>query len=355
MRVGVLFIFQNWHEGLSDEEMYRGELRLAEMVEDHGYDSVWCVEHHFDNYSMVPDGPQLLSYLAGRTSTITLGTAAVILPWNDPLRVAEKLILLDHLSGGRLAVGMGRGLAKMEYAGFRLDMGEARERYDEAAAMIIQALDTGWIEGDGPHYPQPRTELRPRPSRSFANRIWSVAMSPDSVDVAADLGVGMMSVLQHPLDKHQQAFDTYRTRFADRHGQPPSVRPMLSSYLYCGSNRQEVEATAEQYLARSFVAAATHYEFLGDHFGETKGYSTYAEGAKAIREAGMEAAAQGYVGLMPWGTPDQVIERIAEQNRVLGGIDVNMTFSFGGLPFDKVEDSFTLFAKEVLPALKELG
>jgi alkanesulfonate monooxygenase SsuD/methylene tetrahydromethanopterin reductase-like flavin-dependent oxidoreductase (luciferase family) len=68
----------------------------------------------------------------------------------------------------------------------------------------------------------------------------------------------------------------------------------------------------------------------------------------------MDAAAHGYVALMPWGTPDQVIERIAEQNRVLGGIDVNITFSFGGLPFDKVEDSFKLFAKEVLPALKEL-
>ena len=104
MNVGVLLIFQNWHEGLSDEEMFRGELRLAEMVEDLGFDSVWTVEHHFDDYSMCPTAPQILSYLAGRTSTITLGTAAVILPWNDPLRVAEKLIVLDHLSDGRVAV-----------------------------------------------------------------------------------------------------------------------------------------------------------------------------------------------------------------------------------------------------------
>ena len=74
-----------------------------------------------------------LSYLAGRTSSITLGTGAVILPWNDPLRVAEKITMLDHLAEGRLVFGMGRGLARMEYAGFRQDMNEARERSDEGA------------------------------------------------------------------------------------------------------------------------------------------------------------------------------------------------------------------------------
>jgi alkanesulfonate monooxygenase SsuD/methylene tetrahydromethanopterin reductase-like flavin-dependent oxidoreductase (luciferase family) len=354
MNVGTLLIFQNWHENLTDAEMYAGELRLAEMLEDHGFDSVWCVEHHFDDYSMVPDGPQLLAYLAGHTSTIRLGTGAIILPWNDPLRVAEKLIMLDHLSGGRVNVGFGRGLARMEYAGFRMDMGEARERYDEAAAMILKALATGYIEGDGPFYPQPRTELRPKPDRSFADRVWSVAMSPDSVGVAADLGVGMMSVLQHPLDYHQAAFATYRSRFESLHGAAPTVRPILSSYLYCSADPDDADEIAQRYLGRSFVSAATHYEFMSDHFGETKGYASYAEASTAIKAAGMDAAAQGYIDLMPWGTPDRVIERLAEQNRVLGGIDVNVTFSFGGLPFDKVEDSMKLFAKEVLPALKEL-
>ena len=133
MKVGVLLVFQNWHEDLTDEEMFRSEIRLGEMAETLGYDSVWSVEHHFDDYSMCPDATQALSYLAGRTSSITLGTGAVILPWNDPLRVAEKITLLDHLAHGRLEFGMGRGLAKMEYTGFRQDMNEARERFDEAA------------------------------------------------------------------------------------------------------------------------------------------------------------------------------------------------------------------------------
>ena len=133
MKVGVLLVFQNWHENLTDEEMFRSEIRLGEMAETLGYDSVWSVEHHFDDYSMCPDNTQPLSYLAGRTSSIKLGTGAVILPWNDPLRVAEKITLLDHLAEGRVVFGMGRGLAKMEYAGFGLDMNESRERFDEAA------------------------------------------------------------------------------------------------------------------------------------------------------------------------------------------------------------------------------
>ena len=197
MKVGVLLVFQNWHPDLTDEEMFRSEIRLGEMAETLGYDSVWSVEHHFDDYSMCPDATQALSYLAGRTSSITLGTGAVILPWNDPLRVAEKITMLDHLAEGRLVFGMGRGLAKMEYTGFRQDMNEARERFDEAALMITSALETGVMENDGPFYPQPRVELRPRPSRSFKERTYSVAMSPDSVDAAAELGVRMMTFLQY--------------------------------------------------------------------------------------------------------------------------------------------------------------
>src|SRR5215211_605663 len=210
MKVGVLLVFQNWHENMSYEEMFLNEIRLGEMAEALGYDSVWSVEHHFDDYSMCPDATQSLSYLAGRTSTIKLGTGAVIRPWNDPLRVAEKVVLLDHMSGGRVIFGMGRGLAKMEYRGFRQDMNEARERFDESARMILDALETGVIEGEGPFYPQPRIDLRPKPSRSFHDRTYSVAMSPDSVDAAAALGTGMMTFLQMPVEQHMAAIETYR-------------------------------------------------------------------------------------------------------------------------------------------------
>jgi len=109
MRTGYMLLFQNAHQGMSDGEMVRHEMRIAELAEPLGFDTIWSAEHHFDSYSMLPDNLQVLTYLAGRTSRIHLGTAAVILPWNNPLRVAEHAATLDHLLGGRLNVAFVRG------------------------------------------------------------------------------------------------------------------------------------------------------------------------------------------------------------------------------------------------------
>ena len=124
-----------------------------------------------------------MTYLAGACPNIDLGTAAVILPWHDPVRVAEQAVVLDLLCKGRLRLGLGRGLARREFAAFRGTMDESRARFDEAAPMIVDALRTGFMEGNGKHYQQPRIELRPRPKYSFDNRIYAVASSEDSVEV----------------------------------------------------------------------------------------------------------------------------------------------------------------------------
>jgi alkanesulfonate monooxygenase SsuD/methylene tetrahydromethanopterin reductase-like flavin-dependent oxidoreductase (luciferase family) len=188
MKTGYMLAMQNSHEGMSDAEMIRNELRIAEQAEEFGFNVIWCAEHHFDHYSIAPDNFQLLTWLAARTKKIQLGTAAVILPWNDPLRLAEKASVLDAVSEGRFVLGLGRGLARMEYQAFGIAMHEARDRFDESARMIVNALETGFIEGTGPYYPQRRTEIRPRPLYSFKDKLYSVAMSPDSITAAAQLG-----------------------------------------------------------------------------------------------------------------------------------------------------------------------
>ena len=143
-------LFQNAHEGLSDADMVKKEMEIAVLSEECGFDTVWAAEHHFDWYSMIPDNLQALTYVAAKTSRIQLGTGAVILPWNEPIRVAEKLSMLDALCDGRLIYGIGRGLARKEYEAFGIDMEEARARFEEAAPMVVEALETGFIEGDGP-------------------------------------------------------------------------------------------------------------------------------------------------------------------------------------------------------------
>ena len=177
MHVGYGVAFQNPNNALSDAEVYLNEVRLAELAEPLGFDSVWSVEHHFDDYTMCPDVLQFLSYMAGKTSRVKLGSMVVVLPWHDPIRVAEQVSALDHLSNGRFIFGIGRGLARHEYEGFRLDQNEGRSRFVEYAELIIKALETGYMEG-GLVTNQPRREIRPFPSRSFKGRTYAAAVSP---------------------------------------------------------------------------------------------------------------------------------------------------------------------------------
>ena len=109
MHVGMASIFQNPDKHTTDIEVYNNDVRLAELAEPLGFESVWTVEHHFTDYTMCPDPLQFLTYMAGRTQKVKLGTMVVVLPWHDPMRVAEQVAMLDHLSDGRLILGLGRG------------------------------------------------------------------------------------------------------------------------------------------------------------------------------------------------------------------------------------------------------
>jgi len=353
LHIGVNLGFGNLHENLSDEQMLHNELRLAELTDRLGYDSLWSVEHHFDDYSMCPDNVVLLANVAARTERVLLGTAAVILPWNDPLRVAEKMIMLDILSGGRAIFGMGRGLSRMEYAPFRIPMEESRARFDESAAMIVEALESGWIEGAGPYYPQPRTRLRPSPRASFRGRRYCVAGSPDSITSAVNLEASLMSFVTRPVKDLMPVFDSYREQYRARHdveGPPIS----LNVNMYCHEDAGVAEERARRHIARFFLSTVKHYEMSGDHFERIEGYQRYAELAQYLREAGLEKAAAAYTASALWGTPAQIIEQIASIRDILGSFELIVVPSYGGMPHDQAERSLELFAREVMPAAREL-
>jgi hypothetical protein len=91
MHVGMATVFQNPKQMRADREVYRSELRLADLAEPLGFESIWGVEHHFTDYTMCPDVLQFLTYMAGRTTRARLGSMVVVLPWHDPLRVAEEV------------------------------------------------------------------------------------------------------------------------------------------------------------------------------------------------------------------------------------------------------------------------
>jgi alkanesulfonate monooxygenase SsuD/methylene tetrahydromethanopterin reductase-like flavin-dependent oxidoreductase (luciferase family) len=355
MQVGTLLIFQNFEHQISDNEIYWNNIELGELTDALGYDSVWCIEHHFDaDYSMCPDNLQLLSYLAARTTNVQLGTAAVIVPWNDPLRVAEKAAMMDILSKGRFILGLGRGLARMEYEGMRQDMNESRERFDEAAEMILQTLESGIAEHSGKYYQQPRVEIHPLPLSTFKGRTYGVAMSPDSAEAAARLKLGMMAFVQGDVEKvHLPTITLYRDAYRNlHHEEPPPV--VFADFCYCHSDSGVAAEVAAEYTANYFRTVVTHYEFAGEHFSATKGYESHGQNAKLIREAGLEATCQGFVDAQISGTPDEMIEKIMARREVVGDFDTLLTPYHGGIPIELATEGLRLVSKEVLPVIRKL-
>ncbi len=352
MDVGLLLVFQNYQGRKRDEEIVRNEMRVAELAEELGFDKLWSVEHHFTDYAACPDNTQFLSWLAGRTSRIRLATGAVIVPWNDPLRIAEKMALLDHLSGGRAVLGLGRGLARVEYAGFGIDMGESRERFDEASRMIIDALDKGFIEGAGPFYPQARTEIRPRPLAGFRDRFYAVGMSPDSVEQAARLGARLMIFSQEPWESFAAgALTRYRETYGAHHDGPP-LPPLTGDLMFCHEDAARAEEIAMEHMPNYFLTIIRHYEIMSDHFKEAKGYAHYATASDLFRQVGLEPAAKSYCSVQTWGTPEQILEKLRWRRELLGEFELNLIVNYGGLPVDEVERSLRLFASEVLPEVQ---
>src|SRR5277367_1490536 len=136
MEVVVGFTFQGGIEELSDYHVYRRELALALLAEPLGFDSVWSTEHHFSSYQMIPSPVQFLTYVAGATKRVKLGTMVIVVPLHDPYRVAAEVAMLDNLSDGRVILGLGRGLAKSEFDRFRVPREESRVRFDEHSAAI---------------------------------------------------------------------------------------------------------------------------------------------------------------------------------------------------------------------------
>jgi alkanesulfonate monooxygenase SsuD/methylene tetrahydromethanopterin reductase-like flavin-dependent oxidoreductase (luciferase family) len=230
-------------------------------------------------------------------------------------------------------------------------MDESRDRFDEAAPMIAEALRTGFIEGDGTYYKQPRTEIRPRPQHSFDGRIYAVASSEDSVLSAAKLGAHIIMFADRPWEMRLPGIERGRALHREFHGaEPPAL--MLSEFVVCGTDLEQCEEEARQYQGKFVESNFYHYEFLGDHFKSVKGYDAYQQKAEIARSAGLEGAVEGFMKAASWGTPDKILRGLEERRELLGDFQLNVAFRFGGTPLPVAERGLKLFAEEVLPVLK---
>jgi alkanesulfonate monooxygenase SsuD/methylene tetrahydromethanopterin reductase-like flavin-dependent oxidoreductase (luciferase family) len=347
-------IFQNPLDERPDHEVYRDELRLTDLAEPLGFDSVWGVEHHFTDYTMCPDVLQFLTWVAGRTTHVGVGSMVVVLPWHDPLRVAEQVSVLDHMSGGRLILGLGRGLGRVEFTGFRVPMEESRGRFVESAEMILRGLEDGYCAYDGEFVKQPRTPLRPAPFKSFRGRSYAAAVSPESVQIMARLGVGILIIPQKPWDVVATELADYRVAYRQMNGgdAPPTV---CAGWTFCDEDPARAREMAVRWIGGYWNTVLRHYELAGDHLKGTKGYEYYGRMSEIAREkGGPDALTEFFLNLQIWGTPEQCIEKILDVQRRVGCDTFVGVFSYAGMPHDEAERNVRLFARAVMPALREL-
>jgi len=341
--------------GRSDASVVSEHLALGDLAEPLGFDSIFALEHHFTGYAMSPAPTQLLSYYAGRTRRINLGTAVIVLPWHDPVRVAEQIALLDIMCGGRCLFGFGRGAASVEYEGFRIPMGEARPRFVEAAQIIVKALANDSFDFDGEFYRIPRTAIRPRPISRPERRFYASAVSPDSAEIMAKLGFGVLMVMQNEWSRATADIERYR-EIATAAGHTPRP-PIILTNVCCAESRDEAHERAMKYLGLKWQSIDDHYHFSDGHLSTVKGYESYGKMARTYAKinesAGSKAKATDfYVSIQIVGTPQDCLDKIAELQRCTGMDHLVTEFSFGGLPHEEAEVNMRLFADKVMPVLQ---
>jgi alkanesulfonate monooxygenase SsuD/methylene tetrahydromethanopterin reductase-like flavin-dependent oxidoreductase (luciferase family) len=354
MKVGIALNCLH-QPGRSDAAVMSEHLAMGDLAEPLGFDSLFALEHHFTGYAMSPAPTQLLSYYAGRTRRIQLGTAVIVLPWHDPVRVAEQIALLDILCGGRCVFGFGRGAASVEYEGFRIPMGEARPRFVEAAQIIVKALANETFEHQGEFYQIPRTAIRPRAISHPERRFYASAVSPDSAEIMAKLGFGVLMVMQNEWPKAAEDIARYR-EIATASGHTPRP-PIILTNVCCAEDRQEAQERAFRYLGLKWQSIDDHYHFSDGHLATVKGYESYGKMARTYAKISESAetkkkATDFYVSIQIVGTPADCLEQIRELQRCTGMEHLVTEFSFGGLPHEEAEVNMRLFADRLLPVLQ---
>jgi alkanesulfonate monooxygenase SsuD/methylene tetrahydromethanopterin reductase-like flavin-dependent oxidoreductase (luciferase family) len=173
-------------DGAADSHAYGDFIAYVIEAERLGFRSIFLVEHHFTGVGQLSASLTLLAYLAARTRTIRLGTAVIVLPWHNPVLLAEQAATVDLLSGGRLDFGVGKGYRAAEFAGFHIPMEEATERFDEAITAIRQAWTSpGRFSHHGKRWRFDDIVVEPQPLQTPHPPLWLAAGSPDSIRRAA--------------------------------------------------------------------------------------------------------------------------------------------------------------------------
>ena len=192
MEFGVLYEIQR--PMLDDHAAIEETIEQCILADEMGWDYVWFVEHHFlTGFSMSPCPEVILGALSRVTKRIRLGFGVIILPYHHPVRIAERVAMVDQLSNGRVDFGTGRS-APYEQTGMGIDPRDTREMWSESLDMIPKIWDSKMFEYEGKFWKVPAREVLPKPYQDPHPPLWVAALQPATYELAAEKGIGVLAL-----------------------------------------------------------------------------------------------------------------------------------------------------------------
>jgi len=350
MRFGIFHL-----PSLTAADHTNGADRLHSIVEhaaygeELGFDSVWLAEHHFHSFGGILSSPPVIgAAIAQRTTKIRIGTAVTLLPYHNPLRIAEDYATLDCLSHGRLEFGIGHGFIKYESLTFGTALEELRDRFREHLDVILKAWTEPKLSHKGKFYEYKNVEVMPRPIQQPHPTVWMGATStPESFEFAGRRGFHLMLIpFLHELDELREMVEIYLNARQSAGHDPATARVVAMYHVYVGENSIEARATAEPALA-AYHAAAAEARNLTQGIAEPESYRTHDEHRAKMRKLTFNDLVEQNRVLV--GDAAEVREKIEHVRERLHLTDLAGNFALGSLPDSMTRATLRRFIEQVAP------
>jgi alkanesulfonate monooxygenase SsuD/methylene tetrahydromethanopterin reductase-like flavin-dependent oxidoreductase (luciferase family) len=297
-----------------------------------GFYSTFLVEHHFTGYGQVSASLALLTWVAAKTRSLRLGTAVLVLPWHNPVLVAEQAATIDLLSDGRLDFGVGKGYRHNEFVGFAIPMEEADERFEEALAVILKAWTSDQrFSHRGKYWTFENVIVEPPTAQKPHPPLWMGAGSPDSIRKVAERGYNLLLDQFASIEAIGERIALFKAGVERQGRRFDPMEVGVARAFYVAKDEADKEAALERRLAAQRRLTAISQRPDGLNKASILAFSD-------TREASEESAL--------YGTPHEIAAKL-ERLRQLGAHYILLN---GGGP---ARDNLRRFAREVMPAFSD--
>lgn len=349
MDFGIQFFPDVGPDEVSGQDYWADALYLSRLADQLGYNTIRTVEHYFHPYGGYSPNPIVFLTAAAMVSErARLVTGAVLPVFNNPLKLAGEIGMLDAISNGRLEVGFARAFLPHEFARFGVPLEESNARFEEGMEQVRRLLEEENVTLEGRFHSFRNVTSLPRPTQTPRPPFWVAALStPSSFERAGRLGHGVMAI---PMAGGQMAdlIATYRAAWQAA-GHPGRGRVMLAFHMFCDESDARAAAKArgplERYL-RSLVDAAS--DWTGGL--SSADYPNYDKVIGALAKETFDT--QREKGAAWIGEPARLIEQIEAYDDMVGGFeDASLQINFNTIARDDAAASLRLFAEKVMARL----